>query len=61
MLGLPEAAVIPGETKGCVLWVDRPMMAFEEVGKATCPPSLNQAASTSRRGPGTLLAIHSLA
>ena len=59
--GCPEGAVIPGETKGCVLCVDRPMMALEEVGKATCPPSLNQAASTSRRGLGTVLVIHSSA
>ena len=58
MLGLPWGCCNP--RRNCPS-VDRPMMAFEEVGKATCPPSLNQAASTSRRGPGTLLVIHSLA
>ena len=37
MVRQPQAVVIPGDIKGCVLWVCRQMMTFEGSGESSLP------------------------
>lgn len=55
----PEAAVIPGNTKGCVLWVHRQMLMFKGPGES-CLLSVSRTKPLAALGGVRVLCGHSL-